>query len=91
MSVTFPELRFGEPLRHEALTVFPLFSVPKSDVEYRLAEAALADEFILVEELEQQARCQTSWWKTKVIYGSSFWRVKNSSVPSKNAFSTLRC
>ena len=28
MAITFPEVRVGNPIQHEALTVFPLFTKP---------------------------------------------------------------
>ena len=53
MTVALPELRVGEPQRHESLTVFPLFSDSSSIVEYRLADEALSDESLLVEEVDE--------------------------------------
>ena len=51
MSVALPKCRIGDPLRHEALSVFPLFAQPNENVEYRLFDEALADDSILVEEV----------------------------------------
>lgn len=53
MSVVLPTLRVGDPLRHEALSVFPLFSEASGGVDYRLSDAALADESLLVEEISE--------------------------------------
>lgn len=53
MSVGLPELRVGDPVRHKALSVFPLFAEPNSSVEYRLSDEALADESLLVEEVNE--------------------------------------
>ena len=53
MSVALPEIRVGDPLRHESLSVFPLFSATIGDVDYRLSEPALADESLLVEEVDE--------------------------------------
>ncbi len=53
MPVTLQNLRVGDPLRHEALTVFPLFAQPNGSVEYRLSGEALADESLLVEEVSE--------------------------------------
>jgi hypothetical protein len=53
MSVTLPETRVGDPLRHKSLSVFPLFSNSDGKVDYRLSEAAFADESLLVEEVNQ--------------------------------------
>jgi hypothetical protein len=53
MSVALPKIRVGDPLRHEALSVFPLFSQPTGEVDYNLSDVALADESLLVEEVDQ--------------------------------------
>ena len=53
MSVALPKLRVGDPLRHEALSVFPLFAEPNGSVDYRLCAEALADESLLVEEVSE--------------------------------------
>ena len=53
MPLALPTLRVGAPIRHEALTVFPLFSESSSNIDYRLSDAALADESLLVEEVSE--------------------------------------
>lgn len=54
MSVSFPNVRVGEPIRHEALSVFPLFSDTSGGaVPYVLADEALADESLIVEEVSE--------------------------------------
>ena len=53
MSVALPTLRVGDPVRHEALSVFPLFSDANDGVDYRLSDEALADESLLVEEVSE--------------------------------------
>ncbi len=53
MSVALPKLRVGDPIRHETLCVFPLFSEPNGKVEYRLSDEALADESLLIEEISE--------------------------------------
>jgi hypothetical protein len=53
MTVALPELRVGEPQRLETLSVFPLFSNSSSTVDYRLADEALSDESLLVEEVSE--------------------------------------
>ncbi len=53
MSVALPKLRVGNPLRHEALSVFPLFADPNGHVDYRLSGEALADESLVVEEVSE--------------------------------------
>lgn len=53
MSLALPKLRVGDPVRHETLSVFPLFSEPNSRIEYRLSDEALADESLLIEEISE--------------------------------------
>lgn len=53
MSVALPRIRVGDPLRHESLSVFPLFADPTGDVEYRLSDGALTDESLLIEEVDE--------------------------------------
>lgn len=53
MSVGLPAIRVGDPRRHEALSVFPLFAAHAGAVEYRLSDVALADGSLLVEEVDE--------------------------------------
>ncbi len=53
MSIALPEIRVGDPLRHKSISVFPLFSNSVGEVDYRLAEPALADASLLVEEIDE--------------------------------------
>ena len=53
MSVALPKLRVGDPIRHKALCVFPIFSESNGNVEYRLSDEAFADESLLVEEVDE--------------------------------------
>ena len=53
MTVTFPNVRVGQPIRHEGLSVFPLFGDAASTVDYRLSDAAIADESLLVKEVSE--------------------------------------
>jgi hypothetical protein len=48
---TLPEVRIGDPIRHHALTVFPLFSPPDGTVEYLLSDEAIAAGTVTVEEV----------------------------------------
>ena len=50
---TLPEIRVGNPLRHEALSVFPLFSTPDHTIDYLLADEAIASGAITVEEVSE--------------------------------------
>lgn len=53
MTMQIPRVRVGQPLRHEALSVFPLFVDSVSGVDYRLSAEALADQSVLVEEVSE--------------------------------------
>lgn len=53
MSVALPKLVVGKPICHEALSVFPLFTETHDEVDYRLSDDALADESLLVEEVNE--------------------------------------
>ena len=53
MSLGIPEIRVGQPLRYQSLSVFPLFTHAPREVEYRLSDEALGDETLLVEEVDQ--------------------------------------
>jgi hypothetical protein len=53
ISVALPTLLVGDPVRYQSLSVFPLFSDANGGVEYRLAEEALADESVVVEEVSE--------------------------------------
>jgi hypothetical protein len=41
MPVALPEIRVGQSLRHEALTVFPLFTNQASGLEYLVSDEAM--------------------------------------------------
>src|SRR5580693_4631956 len=50
----FPEVRIGDPIRHESLAVFPLFIMePGGNVDYLLSDEALAGGAVTVEELNE--------------------------------------
>jgi hypothetical protein len=51
--LTLPEIRVGEPIGHEALTVFPLYSSPDQVVEYQLSDEAIAAGLVTVEEVNE--------------------------------------
>ncbi len=50
---TLPELRVGDPIRHEALSVFPLFTEPGGSVDYLLSDEAIAAGSVAVEEVSE--------------------------------------
>ena len=53
MAIPIPTVRVGDPSRHESLAVFPLFSETIREVEYILADEALAKESVVVEEVDE--------------------------------------
>jgi hypothetical protein len=53
MSVTFPEVRVGEPVRYEALSIFPLFAPAESPVEYLLSDEGISSGAIAVQEVSE--------------------------------------
>ena len=54
MPVQIPDVRVGEPLRFEALTVFPLFTDSDSPVEYDLSDEAISSKTLTVEEVGEE-------------------------------------
>jgi hypothetical protein len=53
MSVTFPEIRVGDPIRHAGLAVFPLFAEPAPGVDYDLSDEAISKGTVTVEEVSE--------------------------------------
>ena len=53
MSTAFPQILIGDPIRHERLSIFPLFTDPLPAVEYVLGAEALADGTVVVEEVSE--------------------------------------
>ena len=53
MTITLPNLRIGNPVCHEALSVFPLFTDTNGGIEYRLSTEALANDSVVVEEINE--------------------------------------
>jgi hypothetical protein len=50
---TLSEARVGEPIRHESLSVFPLFTPANGSVDYLLADEAIADGTVTVAEVRE--------------------------------------
>ena len=48
-----PEVNVGDPIRHDSLAVFPLFSRVDSRVEYLLADEAIREGLVAVEEVSE--------------------------------------
>jgi hypothetical protein len=53
MSVPFPEVRVGEPVRHETISVFPLLAATESPVEYLLSDEGIRSGAVTVEEVSE--------------------------------------
>ena len=56
MSVGFPHVKVGEPLRYQALSVFPLFDGVMSPVEYTLSNERIGSGSVTVEERKHGQR-----------------------------------
>ena len=88
---TLPEVRVGEPIRHEALSVFPLFSRPGGVVEYLLSEEAIGAGSVTVEEVGEGGSvptllvinagdCSVLFLEGEELKGAKQNRVLNTSV-----------
>jgi hypothetical protein len=53
MLTAFPQIRIGNPIRHDRLSIFPLFADPLPSVKYILGAEALADGTVVVEEVSE--------------------------------------
>ncbi len=53
ITIPLPEIEVGPPIRHEGLSVFPLFTRHDGAVDYRLAHEAIADGSVRVEEVDE--------------------------------------
>ena len=50
---TLPDVRVGDPIRHESLAVFPLFATVDSRVDYLLSDEAIQAGSVAVEEVNE--------------------------------------
>jgi len=86
-----PEIRVGDPIRHEALAVFPLFSPAGGGVEYLLSDEAITAGSVNVEEVSEGGSVPnllvTNVSNSKVLFlegeelrGAKQNRVLNTSV-----------
>src|SRR5271166_2435798 len=50
---TFPGIRVGNPIRHESLTVFPLFAETNGQVDYLLSDEAIQAGSVTVQEVSE--------------------------------------
>lgn len=51
--VCLPQVRIGEPVRHGSLSVFPLFCENPTGIDYRLADEAMSENLLTVEEVSE--------------------------------------
>ena len=91
MPVALPQLRVGEPVGHGSLQVFPLFASAAGTVEYRLADEALADQSLTVEEVstggsvpelmvENRGDVRVLFLEGEQLIGAKQNRILNTSV-----------
>jgi hypothetical protein len=89
--LTLPEVRVGDPLRHEALTVFPLFDQANGNADYLLSDEALAAGVVTAEEVgpggsvptlvvNNQADSLVLFLEGEELRGAKQNRVLNTSV-----------
>jgi hypothetical protein len=86
MPLALPKLRVGTPLRHEALSVFPLFTEPTGDIGYRLSDEALADQSVLVEEVSEGGSVPNLLVENKGDLRVLSLKGRNSLEPSRTEF-----
>jgi len=86
-----PEIRVGEPIRHEALAVFPLFSPASGGVEYLLSDEAITAGSVHVQEISEggsvpnllvtnQSNSKVLFLEGEELRGAKQNRVLNTSV-----------
>ncbi len=52
-TVAFPKVRVGDPLCYKSLSVFPLFTETNGNVDYVLADEAIGEKLLTVEEVSE--------------------------------------
>jgi hypothetical protein len=89
----FPLIRVGDPIHHENLAIFPIFSSgpPTDEVDYLLSDEAVGAGSVTVEEINESGSGQRSWSPIAAITGSSSSKEKSCGVRSRTGFSTPRC
>jgi len=89
--LTFPEIRVGDPICHESISIFPLAAEFTSNVNYVLSDEGLAAETVTVEEIgeagsvpelivDNQADCLVLFLEGEELRGAKQNRVLNTSV-----------
>lgn len=91
MSLAFPEVRIGTPLRYKSLTVFPLFAPASEPVQYLLASEAIGDKLLSVDEVseggsvpellvENRADIRVLFIEGEELVGAKQNRILNTSI-----------
>ena len=79
MPLNFPSVRVGQPIRHQALSVFPLFTESSGLLNYLLSDEAIRSSMVLVEEVGSEGTVPELLLKTRAIRvfcsskGNSWW------------------
>jgi hypothetical protein len=88
---TLPDVRVGDPIRHESLAVFPLFSTTDGQVDYLLSDEAIRAGSVTVEEVSEsgsvpnllvnnQSDSRVLFLEGEELRGAKQNRVLNTSV-----------
>jgi hypothetical protein len=91
MAVAFPQVRVGERLQFKTLSVFPLFAEPKGSVDYVLADEAIRDQLLTVQEVseggsvpellvENKADVRVFFIEGEELVGAKQNRILNTSI-----------
>ena len=91
MAVAFPQVRIGVPLHFKTLSVFPLFTEPNGSVEYVLADEAIRDQLLTVQEVseagsvpellvENKADVRVLFIEGEELVGAKQNRILNTSI-----------
>jgi hypothetical protein len=91
MSVALPEIRIGDPVRYQALSVFPLFASTNSPLDYLLSDEAIDGGSVAVEEVseagsvpdlivENQGDIRVLFLEGEELRGAKQNRILNTSV-----------
>ena len=80
---TLPDVRVGDPIRHEALAVFPLFSALDAGLDYLLSDEAIQAGAVTVEEVSEGGSVPNLLVTNRGILVSSSSRARNCGGPSR--------
>ena len=83
---TLPEVRVGDPIRHESLAVFPLFSTVDARVDYLLSDEAIRCGIGRSRRGERGGfGSESPRHQPAVTRGSCFSKARNCAAPSRTA------